>query len=297
MAYAVALFVFMSACSLGLSLTRGKKQEKVDVLQRLGQAAEQPGATVREVELKKPFAERALKPILAGIASLITLLMPAQIRNSLEPKLQQAGRPGNLTAGEFLALRVSIALVLGLVPLLLHGGFLLAVVLAALGWVLPGLYLNNRISQRMREIEKDLPNVLDLLTVSVEAGMGFDGAMGKVVEKSSGVLAEEFERVLRENSMGKSRKEALKDMANRLNDENITTFVGAIVQADQLGIRFGQVLRVQSDQVRLKKKQKVEEAAMKTPIKVLFPLVFFIFPTIFIVLLGPAAIKIASTLF
>jgi tight adherence protein C len=162
---------------------------------------------------------------------------------------------------------------------------------AFLGYYLPKVYLKQRRVNRMKVLEKELPEVLDLLTVCVEAGLGFDAALSKVVEKSQSNLAKEFRRVLQEIKIGKPRREALRNMANREQVDDLSNFIGAVIQADQLGVSMANMLRLQAQVMRQKRRQKVEEEAMKAPVKMLLPLVFFIFPCIFIVVLGPALIQ------
>ena len=156
--------------------------------------------------------------------------------------------------------------------------------------------MQSKARNRGKEIQRDLPDILDLLTVSVEAGLGFDAALVKVVERKKGPLADEFGIVLREIRVGKPRKEALRELSERVKVDDITSLVSAVIQADQLGVGISNILRIQAEQVRTKRRQQAEESAMKAPIKMLFPLVFFIFPTLFVVLLGPAIIQIAETL-
>jgi tight adherence protein C len=162
--------------------------------------------------------------------------------------------------------------------------------------ILNKVYLNNRIRKRKTELLKELPDAMDLLTVSVEAGLSFDSALLHVVDKSKGVLSEEFRITLKELQMGKSRREALRALGERANVDDLLTFIGSMIQADQLGVPISRILRTQAEQVRTKRRQRVEEKAMKAPVKMLIPLVFCIFPSIFIVLLGPAAIQIYQTL-
>jgi tight adherence protein C len=161
---------------------------------------------------------------------------------------------------------------------------------------LPEMWLKAQISRRQALITRMLPDALDLMTISVEAGLGFDAAIGKVTEKFEGPIAEEFAKALHEMRMGKPRREALKDMAVRNDVPDLSQFISALVQADKLGVSIANVLRVQSDQMRLRRKQRAEEAAMKAPIKMSIVLVFFIFPTILIVLLGPAMIALVNEL-
>ncbi len=299
MASSAAFLVFLSFCSLGLHLAGRRKSKKVDLSRRLGQAAQNADpSALRQEELKQPFFRRAVQPVFYKLSGLLSRLLPSSMVDNLQPRLHRAGYPGKMTAGEYLGFKMFLAVLFATCILLLSSPGLLALATGVLlGWLLPEIYLWIKTRKRRDEIEKHLPDTLDLLTVSVEAGLGFDGAMAKVAEKSKNLLALEFARVIKESRMGKSRKEALKALAERLCNDNITTFVGAIIQADQLGISFSKVLRVQSDQIRHRRKQRIEEAAMKAPVKMLIPLVFFIFPVLFIVLLGPAAINIYTTLF
>jgi tight adherence protein C len=160
------------------------------------------------------------------------------------------------------------------------------------GYLGPNFWLKSAIRKRNEEILRTLPDTLDLIMVSVEAGLGFDAAMLKVVEKQKGALAEEFKVVLQEIKMGKPRRDALKDMAKKNNVEDLSNVFASLVQADQLGISMGSVLRNQANQIRQKRKQRAQEQAQKAPVKIMIPLVFFIFPTMFIIILGPAFIQI-----
>ena len=168
-------------------------------------------------------------------------------------------------------------------------------VVAALGWLVPEMMMQSKRKEREKQIRKSLPDVLDLLTVSVEAGLGFDAALAKVVERKKGPLADEFALLLQEIRMGKSRRDALREVSERVKIDDITSFIASVIQADQLGVSIANILRIQSAQVRTKRRQQAEEAGMKAPIKMLFPLIFFIFPTLFVVLLGPAIIQVATT--
>lgn len=281
-----------------------KNRERFAYQARLQNLESQLNKEKREAdELSKPFVERIGRPLVRMLARQTGRLMPQRTRVVLQKKLTLAGNPGSLTPNEFLGIQYGLALCIGIawvlfVPLFkLSGnsvmwGMGLGMVS---GFFLPDLYLRQKAAFRKDEIERSLPDVLDLLTVSVEAGLGFDAALHKVVEKVKGTVSEEFYRTLQESQMGKPRREALRDLANRVGVDELTTFVGAVIQADQLGVSIGNVLRIQSEQIRRKRRQKAEELAMKAPIKMLLPLVLFIFPTIFIVLLGPAVIQIIET--
>lgn len=220
----------------------------------------------------------------------------------LQTKLLQSGNPMNVTVAEWIGLRA----VLMLVGVILGGLFLvsttnklmgLALLLAflLLGWIGPEFWLSRRVTARRQTILKQLPSALDLLTVSVEAGLGFDQALSKVGSKLNGPLADEFERTLREIQLGSQRMAALSRMADRCGVDDIKTFVSAVVQADKLGVGMSQVLRVQSAEVRRRRKMDAEERAMKAPIKMLFPLVVFVFPALFVIILGPAVLHFMSS--
>lgn len=275
--------------------------ERMRMAQRVDEVVGTPVTpAAREEELAAPLYQRAIRPALTTLANTLIRYLPATREETLVKKMREAGNPGNLAPRELLVIKYALAAGLAVVfgffaEALGKTGvqvFLLALAGIPLGWMLPDLFLQSRAKLRQEEVEKNLPDTLDLLTVSVEAGLGFDGALMKVVEKSKGVLADEFVQVLREVKMGKVRSEALRDMANRLNVNDLSNFVGSVILADRLGISIGNILRVQSDQMRQKRRQRAEEKAMKAPIKMLIPMVMFIFPAIFVVLLGPAAIQI-----
>lgn len=254
-------------------------------------------------ELNKSFFERVIRPVLERIGTTLSKSAPAKKKQSMQKKLMMAGNPINLAPSEFMVIQYGLTLGFPICFLLfaLPLNWNLTVVVtgmalgAVVGFFLPDYYLKMRAAQRREEIQDNLPDVLDLLTVSVEAGLGFDAALVKVVEKIKGVVSQEFARVLQEIKMGKPRRDALRDVANRSGVDDLVAFVGSIIQADQLGVSIGNVLRMQSEQMRQKRRQRAEERAMKAPIKMLIPLILFIFPTIFIVVLGPAALQIIDT--
>ncbi|MDH7576905.1 MAG: type II secretion system F family protein [Bacillota bacterium] len=266
---------------------------------RLQKGKVNEGSVLRE-ELRRPVWERLGKPLWDKLSQLFTRRMGAEKRHHFQRRLQAAGNPAGLDPGEFRLVQYLCALCLGgagagLGRVLGFSGLesslplLVGVILGAFS---PELYLGFRIKERRAAVMRGLPDVLDLLTVSVEAGLGFEIALVKVTERFQGVLAEEFGRVLQEMKLGKPRREALKDMAERVGAEDLTTFVGALTQADQLGVSIGNILRLQAGQMRRKRRQRAEEQAMQAPVKMLLPLVFFIFPALFVVLLGPALIQI-----
>ncbi len=299
----ISVLVFLALSCFALSVIAKYQPVKVDVRERLSQVVSAEGfSDIRQAELTLPISERVLRPTLGRLSTLLGSLLPTSMLKALEPKVIRAGNPGGLTAGEFMGIKV--LLVLGMPAFYYYSGsqtqdgrlFLILIIIAVIGWKLPEFYLTQKLTQKAQLLEKSFPDTLDLLTVSVEAGLGFDGAVAKVVEKDTGPVGIEFKRVLNEIKMGKSRKEALRDFAERTGVDDIVSFVNAIVQAEQLGLGIGNTLRNQSEQMRRKRRQRIEEQAMKAPVKMLIPLVLFIFPTIFIVLLGPAAIQIMDAI-
>lgn len=260
--------------------------------------------TLEEIELSLPFTQRILVPIVQKAAGLVARFMPANVLETTRQKLETAGRPRNLGPAEFLAIRFIAAALLGgltfLVFLRASGQAaqfrpLFPPLMTVFGFFLPTIWLGSRIKSRQDEIIKALPDALDLLTICVEAGLGFDAAMSKVAEKWEDTLSMEFGRVIQEIQLGKLRREALRDMADRMVVSDVSTFVAAVIQADQLGVSMAKVLRIQSDQMRLRRRQRAEQKAHQAPIKMLFPMAFLIFPALFIVLLGPAVIVLMES--
>jgi len=215
-----------------------------------------------------------------------------------------AGNPGDLRLTDWIGVKMLVAvflggllfIVLGLLAGGLFMGLILGVVGVGIGYLVPEFWLGGRIKARQKIILKMIPDTLDLLTISVRAGLGFDAALAKVVEKLPGPLSDEFRRALAEVRVGKTRRDALRDMIPRTNVQPLSNFIGAIIQAEQLGVSIAKVLQVQSEQLRIERRQRAEEMAAKAPIKMLFPLVGCIFPSLFIVILGPAIISIIKTM-
>ncbi|MCB0211720.1 MAG: type II secretion system F family protein [Anaerolineae bacterium] len=288
----------------GLSATGGATGS--DIQSRLEEYASRSDAplTLEEIELSQPFSQRVVRPLLVGLSTFFSRLSPSKSREAMELKLQMAGKPYNWGPSEFFGLRIFVAIILGVLIfllLLISQSFLIAVVAAAvaalMGFMLPLLWLRSKTRRRQTEIIKALPDALDLLTIIVEAGMGFDGAMQKVAEKWDNEISKGFAKVVQEMRLGIVRRDALKNMDASMGVPDVTTFVAAIVQAEQLGVSIAKILRVQSEQMRIKRRQRAEAEANKAPIKMLFPMVFLIFPALFIILLGPAALVIMETRF
>jgi len=257
--------------------------------------------TLEEIELSQPFSERVLLPILANVAEFAMRLSPRQSTEALQHKLDLAGNPYDLST--YMGIRVLAALLFGGLGIALVfvaktlpfiQRILLPIVGAGLGFYLPVLSLGRKIRNRQNEIVRSLPDALDLLTICVEAGLGFDAAMARVAAKWDNELSLAFNRVLQEVQLGKLRREALRDMADRMEVRDVSTFVAAIIQAGQLGVSIARVLRIQSDQMRVRRRQRAEELARAATLKILPPVAFLIFPAILIVLLGPAAIQLMT---
>jgi tight adherence protein C len=236
--------------------------------------------------------------------SLIGSKLSSKAEENLDRKLLKAGYPFGMSVLDFQMVKIVLDIVLASL-FILYGKILnLEIIgIAALGIVgltiaiiFPDIYLKSKIKQRYKQGLKELPDFLDLLTVCLEAGLGFDGALNKVISKRNGVLASEFQICIEEIRLGKTRKEALSGIKERLDFDEMKSLVNSILQAEKLGISIVQILRIKSQEEREKRKQRAEEEAMKAPIKILFPLVLFIFPSIFIVLLGPAIIRLISEL-
>jgi len=271
--------------------------------ERLSQFTERT-MTLDELELQQPFSQRVLVPLARAFLGFLGKYGPKQSAERLRTSLQQAGNPGNITPVMFSGLRLALCILLLVIFALVTFGqgmaapkaLMYTAIGAALGYLLPGMWLGRRIKQRKHNIVKALPDALDLLTISVEAGLAFDLALMRVADKWDNELSNEFKRVLTDTRLGRSRRDALKDMAQRTGVEDVQTFVAAIIQAEQLGVSIGKILRIQSDQMRIRRRQRAEEAAHKAPIKMLIPMAFLIFPSLFIVILGPAVPRLMQSL-
>ena len=259
--------------------------------------------TLEEIELSQPFSQRVIRPILEGLASFVTRFAPANAMEGAAHQLELAGRPYNWGPTEYFGVRVLSSLMLAVFAFLLLTvsgrplpmRLLGTLIGLALGYLLPAMWLRSKIRRRQDEVIKALPDALDLLTICVEAGLGFDAAIAKVAEKWENELSMAFGRVIQEIQLGKLRREALREMDHNLEVTDITSFVAAVIQADQLGVSMSKVMRIQSEQMRIRRRQRAEEKAHQAPVKMLFPLVFLIFPAIYIVLLGPAVLVVMGS--
>jgi tight adherence protein C len=268
---------------------------------RLSQLGSMQARTLEEIELQQPLFERTLRPMARRLSGIATRFASPSKVSRTEKRLLMAGNPGDLRTIDFLGMKLVVSGLAGAGTFFGFGillgnpgfGFIGGIALGGLGFLLPEFWLSRRIKKRQKKILLAVPDTLDLLTISVKAGLSFDGALAKVVEKTSGPLADEFRRALAEIRVGKVRRESLRDIVARTEVPALSNFIAAIVQAEQLGVPIAKVLTVQSEQLRIERRQRAEEMAAKAPIKMLFPLVGCIFPSMFIVILGPAVILIA----
>ena len=309
----MALIIFGAVVLIGaiaviiISLRRNAQGGDDDPLQtRLAEFIQRGDvASLEEIELSQPFSERVLVPVINRIGEFSARFTPQKAIQDTERKMELAGNPWPINAPTFLAIRFILAVLLGGLAMtaflgstswktsdkiMFIGGALVG------GFYLPHIMLTTKITRRQKEIRNAMPDALDLLTICVEAGLGFDAAMSKVAEKWETELSLAFARVIREIQLGKLRREALKDMSDRLGIAELTSFVAAIIQSEQLGVSLAKVLRIQSDQMRLKRRQRAEEEAHKAPIKMIIPLALLVFPSIMIIILTPAVISIMGSL-
>lgn len=260
---------------------------------------------LEKLELSQPFAERVIIPVARKFGELAAKFTPQNVLQSYAKKLELAGSPGRLDPSTLLAAQFIIALVFGGLLILVFTvgeskpdfgtGALLVIVFTFLGFYFPQLWLTSKIQRRQKDIRLAMPDALDLLTICVEAGLGFEAAMAKVSEKWQTELSVAFARVIREIQLGKVRREALRDMAERIGIQEMSSFVAAIIQSEALGVSMAKILRIQSDQMRIKRRQLAEEAAHKAPLKMLIPMALLIFPSLGIVLLTPAVFRLMNS--
>jgi tight adherence protein C len=280
----------------------------VDPVQaRLTQLGSMQAKNLEELELQQPFVERTLRPLANRLSGGVSRVTSSNFSETTERRLALAGNPGDMRVADWLGIKAIGAIVGGIIFFVLFVvvgllGFPLFIrvvmvpIGAIFGFIVPEFWLGRKVRARQHAILLMIPDALDLLTISVRAGLGFDAALGKVVEKLHGPLTDELRRALAEVRVGKARRDALRDIVPRTEVVPLTNFIGAIIQAEQLGVSISKVLQVQSEQLRIERRQRAEEMAAKAPIKMLFPLVGCIFPSLFIVILGPAIILIVLNL-
>ncbi len=300
----VGLLVLVGAVVLIVVGLRYSKNEEEDdpLMARLAEYSQRGEiSSLEEIELSQSFSERIILPMMRRMGEISARFTPQKVLEETRIKIEMAGNPGRIDAATLLASRFVVAAILGGLMFLVGGlvanwpggqTFLVGIGATLFGFFLPQLWLRDRIQRRQKEVRNAMPDALDLLTICVEAGLGFDAAMAKVSEKWENELSIAFARAIREVQLGKLRREALKDMSDRLGIPEMTSFVAAVIQSEQLGVSMAKVLRIQSEQMRMKRRQRAEEQAHKAPVKMIIPMAFLTFPSIFIVLLAPAAFKI-----
>lgn len=299
--------VIAGAVVLVVAGVRKSKSREVDPLEeRLAEFSQRGEAvSLEDIELSQPFTDRVIMPMMRKLGELSSKFTPQHVLEQTRRKLELAGNPGRIEASTFMVLHFVAAGVFGGLVLLLSLfsktftlpiKMLMVVGFTLIGYFFPDLWLKSTIDKRQKSVRKAMPDALDLLTICVEAGLGFDAAMSKVNEKWDNELSLAFGRVIREIQLGKIRRDALRDMADRLGLAEMTSFVAAVIQSETLGVSMAKVLRIQSDQMRMKRRQRAEEEAHKAPIKMIFPMGLLIFPALMIVLLTPAGLKLYGSL-
>jgi tight adherence protein C len=304
-----SITLFLTIILLVVGLYRSSSKYAVE--QRIERMQAADAETVEE-ELSRPFVERVLLPIGGNVARLFRGYTPEEISERTEKRLIMAGMHPHWSAtqlqGVCLISTAATILIVGMMLIsfgMVPGGrlhlndpinLLYLLIAAAAGYTIPQFFISKRIQARQEGILLTLPYAIDLLSISVEAGMGFDAAVGYVMRKIKGPLAEEFAKTLNEIRLGKPRLEALEELGRRTGVEDLRTFITAVVHASRMGGSITNTLRVQSEAIRVRRRQRAQEQAMKAPVKMVFPLVLFIFPALFVVILGPAFMSIMKQL-
>jgi tight adherence protein C len=294
----IAFVVFAAVALLVVGLVRPRASLTEMRIETLRQQV----ATGDASELVLPFSDRILLPTIQGFGRGLAKMLPANFMASLQRTLIMGG--SSMTASTFVTFwAVSTGLFVGLAIVALAAlggvsaqGFLGLLVMGIIGFMLPRFWLRSAVGSRQRKIVKSLPDAMDLITTCVEAGLGLDAALAKVSGQMKGPLAKEISQMLLEVGMGRLRRDALSDLGQRTGVQELISFVNAVIQAEQLGVSIGHVLKVQSDQMRTHRRQRAEKLAHEAPIKMMFPLVLCIFPAFMLVILGPAVIRIGETM-
>lgn len=301
---AVIIIVAVSLVVIGLRNPQRENDqflfERLDEYSKNGEQVD-----LEKLEMSQPFTERVIFPIARKLGEFTMKFTPQNWLSSVSRKLELAGSPSKLDPSLFLVLQFIAAGGFGLLMFLflkLVGNnipvgriFLFTAGITIMGFFFPQFYLSSLITKRQKNIRKAMPDALDLLTICVEAGLGFDAAMAKVADKWESQLSLAFTRVIQEIQLGKLRREALHDMQANIGLSEMTSFVAAIIQSEQLGVSMAKVLRIQADQMRIRRRQLAEEEAHKAPIKMLIPMAFIMFPSLFIILFTPAALRVMSS--
>ena len=296
------LVIFLLLIAAALVAVAMRDREGADPLaDRLAEFAERgEAATLHEIEMSQSFVDRIVIPIADRLGEVALKVTPQKALTEIERKLEMAGNPRGIQPTTFFASRFVLMVILGSVMVLVFKdgifssllNFAGTAVVTALGFMLPNIMLDQRIKGRQTSVSKALPDALDLLTICVEAGLGFDAAMRKVADKWDNELSIAFGRALQEIQLGKLRREALRDMADRIGASEFESFVAAVIQSEQLGVSMAKILRIQSDDMRVRRRQRAEQAAQRAPVLMLLPMAFLIFPTIMLLTMGPAILMV-----
>jgi tight adherence protein C len=303
----IVLVVIIGAVALIVAgVRKSETQEEDPLAERLAEYSQRGEAvSLEEIELSQPFTVRVIMPLMRRLGEISSRFTPQRVLEQTRQRLELAGNPGRMDASTFLILRFVAAVLFGGLIFLLSLfskqfstpiKLLMVLVFTVLGYFFPDLWIRSKINSRQKQVRKAMPDALDLLTICVEAGLGFDAAMSKVNEKWDNELSLAFGRVIREIQLGKLRRDALRGMAERLGLPEMTSFVAAVIQSEMLGVSMAKVLRIQSDQMRIKRRQHAEEEAHKAPIKMIFPMGLLIFPSLMIILLTPAGLRLWANL-
>ncbi len=296
------VIVVLALLLMGGSVLLLRRSEDDPLAVRIDEfAAREEIVSIEEIELSLPFSDRVFVPMIRRVSEFLVRFTPQKTLESTTRLLELAGNPRNMRAAEFIVVRGVFTIFFAALVFLMMSRLgsaelgkrlLYTLGAAVLGWYLPWMMLRSMVDRRKDAIIKKLPDALDLMTICVDAGLTFNAAMQKVDEKWDDPLANEFGRVIHEMQLGKSRRQSLRDMSDRMDVPDVTSFIAAVLQADQLGVGIGKILRIQSEQMRVRRRQRAEEKAQQAPVKMLFPMIFLIFSSIFVVLLGPAGFQV-----
>ncbi len=294
----VIVIVAIVLIVIGLRESKG-----VDPLEeRLAEFAERgEAASLHEIEMSQSFMDRVIIPVANKVGEVALKFTPQKALDQIQRKLEMAGNPKGIEPTTFFVARFFLALLFGGLMIFVYGNelftltnFLITVGAVVFGFIMPNMLIDSKIKRRQQNVSKALPDALDLLTICVEAGLGFDAAMRKVADKWDNELSIAFSRALQEVQLGKLRREALRDMADRIGAAEFESFVAAVIQSEQLGVSMAKILRIQSDDMRVKRRQRAEQAAQRAPVLMLLPMAFLIFPTVLIVMMGPAVLIVMN---
>lgn len=292
------LFIIIAGVLVALGIRQANEMDPLEA--RLAEFAQRGEATsLEEIEMSQSFMERVVIPLANRFGDIALRFTPQKALHNIEVQLERAGGPRGITPTTFFATRfiASVVIVILLVTVFSLSesqspfsarNIAITIVFGILGFALPNLLLGSKVARRQKEIRKSMPDALDLLTICVEAGLGFEAAMKKVQEKWDNALSLAFGRALQEIQLGKLRREALRDMSDRIGVTEMDSFIAAVIQSEQLGVSMAKILRIQSDDMRVRRRQAAEAEAQKAPVKMLFPMALLIFPTIMLILLGPS---------